>query len=433
MRINAAHGPLGKKNVDTADSSPSPFMAAAKKSASITALERRLCRRLLQAVEGRCVRIVLWNGEEISLDDRQAAIRLVIRDRRTLRKLLFDPQWEFGEAYSEGRLEIEGGLRELLDIRYRADQNTSKPGNRPSVFIRFLEHLRHWRHVNSIAGSRENIHHHYDLGNDFYRLWLDDRMVYSCAYFAEPTMTLEQAQQAKLDYVCRKLGLHSGESVVEVGGGWGALAVHIARHYGCRVKSFNISREQIEHARERVRAGGLSGQVEIIEDDYRNIAGRFDALVSLGMLEHVGRKHYREFGEMADRCLTDHGRALIQTIGQNQAASNNPWIERRIFPGGYLPTLREFMDIVEPWNFSIADVENLRPHYAKTLECWLARFEAAADKVRQMFDERFVRMWRLYLTGSASAFASGTLQLFQILFTRGGKTGIPWTRAQWYR
>ncbi|MCC6126220.1 MAG: class I SAM-dependent methyltransferase [Pirellulales bacterium] len=422
-RIEPAHYPAAHENGNAAE-------AIENKSASATALERWLCKRLLRTIGGQSVGIVLWNGEEISLGERGATIRLLLRDRPTLYQLLFDPDWEFGEAYSDGRLEIAGGLRELLEIFYRGGQNRDK---RSSPFARSVKLLRHWRRANSIAGSRKNIRHHYDLGNDFYRLWLDERMVYSCAYFAEPSMTLERAQRAKLDYVCRKLGLQSGEAVAEVGGGWGALALHIAEHYGCRVKSFNISREQIEYARQRVREEGLDDRVEIVEDDYRNITGRFDALVSLGMLEHVGREHYLDFGKMAHRCLAPHGRALVQTIGQNRPLPHNPWIERRIFPGGHLPTLREFMEIVEPWNFSVADVENLRLHYAKTLECWLARFEASAENIRRMFDDRFVRMWRLYLTGSAAAFAAGALQLFQILFTRGERTKLPWTRAEWYR
>jgi cyclopropane-fatty-acyl-phospholipid synthase len=410
--------------------SPSPAVTS-QKSSSVTALERWICNRLLKAIGGQAVGIVLFSGEEISLRDHAPIVRLAFRDRSTLFKLLFDPEWEFGEAYSEGRLEIDGSLRELLDLFYRAGQHSLKHGKRFSLAK--IINWRHWRHANSISESRDNIHHHYDIGNDFYRLWLDERMVYSCAYFAEPSMTLDQAQEAKIEHVCHKLRLRPGETVVEVGGGWGALAMHIAKHYGCRVKSFNICREQIDFARYRVRSEGLNGRVDIIADDYRNIAGRFDALVSLGMLEHVGREHYREFGKMADRCLTEHGRALIQTIGQNQPNPNNSWIEGRIFPGGHIPTLREFMDLVEPGNFSIVDVENLRLHYAKTLECWLARFEAAAEKVRQKFDERFVRMWRLYLTGSAAAFASSTLQLYQILFNRGEKCSDLWTRSDWYR
>lgn len=409
---------------------PAYELAVKKQTASVTSLERRLSKRLLQTIGSRFIGFVLWNGEEISLDNQAATIRLMIRDRRTLGKLLLNTEFEFGEAYSEGRLDIEGSLRELLEIVYRAQEGG---GKQFSSFLRAIHRLLHWRHSNSVAGSHNNIHHHYDMGNNFFQLWLDECMVYSCAYFADASMTLEQAQQAKMDYVCRKLRLQPEETVVEVGGGWGALAMHAAKYYGCRVKSFNISQEQIQYARQRVQAEGLEKQVEIVEDDYRNIAGRFDALVSLGMLEHVGRKHYYDFGKMVNRSLAEHGRALIQTIGLNQASAGNPWIEKRIFPGGHLPTLREFMDIVEPWNFSIMDVENLRLHYAKTLECWLSRFEAASGEIREMFDDRFVRTWQLYLTGSAAAFSCGALQLFQILFSRSENKRIPQTRADWYR
>ena len=280
--------------------------------------------------------------------------------------------------------------------------------------------------------ARENIHHHYDIGNDFYRLWLDKEMVYSGAYFATPAMTLDEAQRAKLNYVCRKLWLRPGETVVEVGGGWGALALLMARDYGATVKSFNISREQIQYARHRAQAEGLDSRVEFIEDDYRNITGRFDALVSLGMLEHVGARHYDEFGRMMDRCLSPAGRGLIQSIGQDQQDETNPWIERRIFPGTYPPTLRQMTDLFEPSGFSILDVENLRLHYAQTLRHWLRRFEASADRVAEMFDHRFVRMWRLYLAGSCAAFTSGNLQLFQVVFARPGVNDIPWNRARLY-
>ncbi len=257
-------------------------------------------------------------------------------------------------------------------------------------------------------------------------------MVYSGAYFSDPAMTLEDAQRAKLDYVCRKLWLKPGETLVEVGGGWGALALLAARNYGVTVKSFNISKSQIAYARQRAKEEGLDAQVEFIEDDYRHIGGRFDALVSLGMLEHVGAGHYREFGRMMDRCLSPAGRGLIQVIGQDWPSETNAWIERRIFPGAYPPTLRELSDIFEPPGFSILDVENLRLHYARTLRHWLERFEAAAGRVARMFDERFVRMWRLYLAGSCAAFTAGGLQLFQIVFARPGVNSIPWSRTQLY-
>jgi cyclopropane-fatty-acyl-phospholipid synthase len=295
-----------------------------------------------------------------------------------------------------------------------------------------------WSHLyllrpNTLARARENIHHHYDIGNAFYRLWLDEQLVYTCAYFRTPTATLEEAQAAKLDHVCRKLQLQPGEEVVEAGCGWGALALHMARQYGVKVKAYNISKQQLAFARQRARAEGLTGQVEFIEGDYREIGGTYDAFVSVGMLEHVGLKHYHELGQVIDRCLRPHGRGLIHTIGRNRPIPMNAWIEKRIFPGGYPPSLGEMTAIFEPWRFSMLDVENLRLHYANTLEHWLARFEQAADQVQHMYDADFVRAWRFYLAGSIATFRIGELQLFQVVFTRFDNNDIPWTREFLYR
>jgi cyclopropane-fatty-acyl-phospholipid synthase len=286
--------------------------------------------------------------------------------------------------------------------------------------------------ANSLDGSRRNIHRHYDLGNDFYKLWLDSQMVYTCAYFPTPGASLEEAQRAKMDHVCRKLQLQPGESVVEAGCGWGALALHMARHYGVSVKAFNISREQIEFARERARRERLVGQVEFIEDDYRNISGKFDAFLSVGMLEHVSVKNYRELGEIIHRSIGDKGRGLLHFIGRNFDASFSRWIRKRIFPGAYAPALRRALEILEPHNFSVLDVENLRLHYARTLEHWLDRFERSQHQAAAMYDARFVRAWRLYLAGSIAAFKTGTLQLYQVVFAGSQCQALPWTRAPLY-
>ncbi|MGA2798083.1 MAG: class I SAM-dependent methyltransferase, partial [Thermoguttaceae bacterium] len=256
--------------------------SAFSKSSS-SAFERWLCRCMLKTLGAPPVRLVLWDGEEISASREPSAARVFIGDRPTLRRLILDPEFHFGEAYSQGRLEVEGDLRDFLEIFYRTRLRcgaASHPLKR--IWRRFL----HARRSNSLADARENIHRHYDIGNDFYQLWLDPLMIYSCGYFAREDMTLAEAQLAKLDYVCRKLWLRPGESVVDIGGGWGGLAIHMARRYGVTVKAFNISRQQNEFARRRARAEGLDGRVEFIEDDYRNISGRYDALVSLGMLEH---------------------------------------------------------------------------------------------------------------------------------------------------
>jgi cyclopropane-fatty-acyl-phospholipid synthase len=206
----------------------------------------------------------------------------------------------------------------------------------------------------------------------------------------------------------------------------------MARHYGVTVRAFNISHEQIEYAREETGRQGLTQRVEFIEDDYRNIHGTYDAFVSVGMLEHVGPEQYVELGRVIDRSLTPSGRGLIHSIGRNRSHATSAWIGRRIFPGAYIPSLREIMDVLEPYDLSVLDVENLRLHYARTLQHWLDRFEKSTGRVAEMFDEAFVRAWRLYLCGSIGSFLSGNLQLFQIAFARGRSNDIPWTREHLY-
>jgi cyclopropane-fatty-acyl-phospholipid synthase len=372
---------------------------------------------MLRVLGNPPIEIVLWDGERLGSGQVPvASIRLA--DRRTLWRLVAEPDLHFGDAYVAGRIEVEGDLLSFLEAVYRASWPSEKPPRR-----------RRSR-SNTLGGSRANIHHHYDIGDEFYKLWLDREMVYTCAYFPTPSATLEEAQQAKMELVCRKLWLRPGETVVEAGCGWGALALYMARHYGVTVKAFNISREQVRYAQARARAEGLQDRVEFVEDDYRNISGRFDVFASVGMLEHVGSDHYRELGRVIDRCLSPVGRGLIHSIGRDRPGRINPWIERRIFPGAYPPSLREMMNLLEPWAMSVLDVENLRLHYAETLRHWLARFEAVAGTVAAMFDEAFVRAWRLYLAGSAAAFTAGTLQLFQVLFAPHGVNAVPWTRQR---
>ncbi len=355
-----------------------------------------------------------------------ATVRL--RDRATLLGILADAALGFGDAYAEGRAEVDGDLVGFLEEMYRAVPDGGAGRGFPPRPARWLERPRR----NTLKGSRDNIGHHYDIGNAFYALWLGSTMAYTCAYYPQPSTGLDAAQVAKFDHVCRKLWLQRGETVIEAGCGWGALALHMARHYGVRVRAFNISREQLVHARERARAEGLDSQVEFIEDDYRNIVGRCDAFVSVGMLEHVGVAHYGELGQVIARCLGQQGRGLIHSIGRNRPARLHPWIERRIFPGAQPPSLGEMLRILEPHEFSVLDVENLRLHYAHTLKDWKTLFDAAEDQVRTMFDERFVRMWRLYLAGSIAGFTTGSLQLFQVLFAPRNNNDLPQTRAPLY-
>jgi cyclopropane-fatty-acyl-phospholipid synthase len=391
-------------------------------------VEGRLLRRLLKFLGDPPFAFVLWDGERVAATDAQLVAELRISDRATLLSLLRDPQVAFGDAYSEGRIDIQGDLVQLLEAVYRSRRNA---GAKDGV-LRRLAALWHRPRANSLIGSRDNIHHHYDIGNEFYKLWLGKTMAYTCAYYPTPTATLDEAQTAKMHHVCRKLRLRPNETVVEAGCGWGSLGLHMARHYGVKVRAFNISHEQIVYARERALVEGLADRVEYVEDDYRNISGRYDAFVSVGMLEHVGIENYEELGGVVRRSLADNGRGLIHSIGRIRPAYLHPWIERRIFPGARPAALSEMMQIFEPWDFSILDVENLRLHYAQTLHHWLELYEAASDRVRHMFDEKFVRMWRLYLAGSIAGFTTGTLQLFQVVFAPRDSNEVPWTRAHLY-
>ena len=382
-----------------------------------------LVRRFLHALGDPPLRVVLWDGNEYASPADPAA-GMVIRNRASLWRLFTNPLLHFGDDYSADRIEIEGGLVTFMEAVYRAMAN--KPGYRrvsdPAAY------RRHQPRLNSLTGSRENIHHHYDLGNAFYRLWLDREMLYTCAYYPGLAASLEEAQVAKMELVCRKLHLKAGQTVVEAGCGWGSLARHMARRYGVKVRAYNISREQVAFARERARADGVEGEVTYVEDDYRNITGTYDAFVAVGLLEHVGPDHYRELGSVIDRCLAKDGLGLIHTIGQNISTPMSPWFLKRIFPGSYPPTLREMMDLFEPFEFTVLDVENLRLHYAKTCEHWLERFEGNRDRVREMFDESFVRAWRLYLSGCIANFRLGLLQLFQVVFSRSTNNLVPLTR-----
>ncbi len=391
------------------------------------AMSRWLASKLLEATGQPAIRIRLWDGTEVG-NPKSAIATLHIHNRATLFRLITRPDLNFGEAYMSGDAEVEGDLVNFLEAVYRSmDQAPA------GALQRLGRRLRSGRRSNSLSGSRNNIHHHYDIGNDFYRLWLDtEAMQYTCAYFPTQEATLEEAQIAKLDHVCRKLRLQPGETVVEAGCGWGGLARHMARHYGVKVRAYNISHEQVAFARERAKAEGLDGRVEYIEDDYRTIDGKFDAFVSVGMLEHVGPEYFPELGDVIDRALTERGRGLIHTIGRNRPAPMNAWIERRIFPGAHPPALSEMMNIFEHHQFSVLDVENLRLHYAETLRHWLNRFEAHQEDIHAQFDEPFIRAWRLYLAGSISAFTTGELQLFQVVFNRGRNNEVPWTREHLY-
>ena len=389
-------------------------------------VDRFLAERLQRRLEVVGVRFELWDGSSAWARGDAPAGTIVAHDRGALLGLISHPDLYFGEMYSAGRVEVRGPIGVVLEAFGRMPRARDLTAHEWFAL--------HFPRTNDLLRARDNVHHHYDLGNDFYRLWLDEQLLYTCAYFPHPDATLEEAQVAKMDLVCRKLRLTPGESVLEAGCGWGALALHMARRYGVRVKAFNISREQMKYARERAAREGLADRVEFIEDDYRNVAGRFDAFVSVGMLEHVGRRQYRALADVIRRTLDPaHGRGLLHFIGRDRPRPLNAWIARRVFPGAHPPALSELqLPIFERAKLSVLDVENLRLHYARTLTHWRQRFERVERQVRESVGDAFFRAWHLYLAGSEAAFVTGWLQLYQVVFAPAGAEPPYWTRAEVY-
>ena len=288
--------------------------------------ERWLIAKLMRMAGSPPLRFQLWNNEFIDPEEGHARFTLKLTDPKALFTLVTNPNLAFGDLYSAGRLQVDGDLSELMETLYRSIHNARQK------WPKWLEAL--WRNHNprstGVSEARENIHHHYDLGNEFYRLWLDHaEMQYTCAYYETPDLTLEQAQLAKLEHVCRKLRLKPGMTVVEAGCGWGGLARYMARNYGVKVHSYNISKEQLTYAREEARRQQLDHLIEYVEDDYRNISGQYDAFVSIGMLEHVGKDNYLALSELISRSLKPDGLALLHSIGRNRPMLMNAWIEKR--------------------------------------------------------------------------------------------------------
>jgi len=387
-----------------------------------------LVRWMLQQVGNPNLSVRLWDGREFTTGDGSPVGCIEFTSRRAVLDTLRSPSVGFGEAYSRGRIEVHGDFLACVNEITRAIVSHRGYRYRRSKIASRLYAMR----SNTRERSRHNVHHHYDLGNDFYRLWLDERMVYTCAYYESPSMSLAEAQVAKLDHVCRKLQLRPGQKVIEAGCGWGALALHMAEHYGVEVRAWNNSREQVAFARESAEARGLDRRVTFVEDDYRSIDETCDVFVSVGMLEHVGMANFEPLGRLVARVLKKDGMALIHTIGRSHPATMDPWILKHIFPGGHAPSLSEMMSIFEPMRFSILDIENLRPHYARTCADWLRNFERVRDEVRARYSEEFERMWRLYLAGSSAGFSAGTLQLYQVLFAPESNRNVPLTRHYQY-
>jgi cyclopropane-fatty-acyl-phospholipid synthase len=362
-------------------------------------------------------------------DGTGSALRIRFRTPATERALILNPDLKFGEEYMNGNLLMEAGT--ITDLLEATMVNTPRAVE-PWWFTaasRARYYLRRFRQLNTPSRARNNVHHHYDLDGRLYRLFLDDDLQYSCAYFEEGVTELGEAQLAKKRHIAAKLDLKPGQRVLDIGSGWGGLGIYLAEHCGVDVTGVTLSDEQFAVSNRRAEERGLAGRARFLMKDYRHLEGNFDRIVSVGMFEHVGVNHFRAFFDSCRDLLTPEGVMLLHSISRFGApADTSAFITRYIFPGGYIPAISEVMPHIEKSGLKVTDIEILRLHYAKTLKLWRERFLAHREEVVALYDERFVRMWEFYLAASEMAFRSGTLMNFQIQMTRQ-QEALPLTRG----
>ena len=360
-------------------------------------------------------------------------VRIRLKNKSIERKLFFNPNLYIGEAYMNEELIIEKGtIEEFLNLITNCyDDFISN-----NKFYKFYEYLSSilmpLQQINQLVNSKNNVAHHYDINEDLYKLFLDKDMQYSCAYFHNPNISLEQAQKDKKEHIIRKLQIDKNMSVLDIGCGWGGMAIEIAKSTGAKVKGITLSENQFKTASERAQKEGLSDKVTFALQDYRNETEKYDRIVSVGMFEHVGVKYFKTYLSKANDILNENGVFLLHTIGQRgKPTATSPWIRKYIFPGGYIPSLSEVMKETQKLNINVTDVEVLRLHYAHTLTRWYQNVLENKDKIIKMFDQRFFRMWEFYLLASKYSFVNMGNVVFQIQIAKN-INNLPLTRNYIY-
>lgn len=403
-------------------------------------LERQVIRFVEDLRQQRPLplRITLWDGSSAELSDR-ATVEIRLKEAGAAKYLLRPTLDRLGEAFVEGMIDVDGDIRDVIAV---AD-GLAKVGDTE----RGLGKLPSWLTRHTRKSDRKAIEYHYDVSNEFYSLWLDPQMVYSCAYFPDGDEDLATAQRMKLEHICRKLRIEPGQTLLDIGCGWGALAIHAAREHGARVVGITLSTNQHELARERVRAAGLEDRVEIRLQDYRDVPGeaQFDRISSVGMFEHVGLKNLRPYFDIVHRLLKPGGIALNHGITSSDADSRavglgaGDFIDRYVFPDGELPHVSLAIRELSAAGLELTDAESLRRHYARTLWFWSDAFERNLRKLTELAGERRARIWRVYLAGCAHAFANNWVNIYQLQAIRprqganGAESPLPMSRAYQYR
>ncbi|HII4433650.1 TPA: class I SAM-dependent methyltransferase [Clostridium perfringens] len=390
-------------------------------------INKNIVKSIAEHLSDRPFDLEYWDGEIIKYGEGEPEFKLIIKNFPSKKELLSDPSVALGEAYMKGDIDIEGDLQKFFESIIR---NKDSFMNKNTVF-RLASKIK----APSLIKSKKDIAHHYDIGNDFYSLWLDKTMSYSCGYFKNPTDTLYDAQMNKIHHILKKLNLKEGQHLLDIGCGWGYLIIEAAKLYKVKALGITLSEEQFKKAKERIKQEGLEDLVDVQLMDYRNLEKsnlEFDRIVSVGMAEHVGHANLPLFFKNVDSVLKESGLFLLHNITNLVETEGNKWITTYIFPGGYLPTLREELNIAADINFRTLDVESLRLHYMKTLEEWCKNFMNHLDEERDMFDDEFLRMWHLYLATCAAAFHYWDIDINQILFSKGINNTLPMTRKYLY-
>ena len=389
-------------------------------------IQAKLMEKFLKKFDGTSFCVMFETGEEIHIGTLPPKFKVLVHEPVAYKKLLQSTSLALGEAYMDGDLEIEGDIVEALDEIFKF-QNQFKTNRRALKKLLYTS--------TSKNNQKKEVCSHYNLGNDFYKLWLDPTLSYSCAYFENGDETLEEAQYKKIDHILKKLCLKEGMSLLDIGCGWGFLLIQAAKKYKVHGVGITLSEEQHHAFSKRIKEEGLEEYLKVELMDYRELITsgmQFDRVVSVGMLEHVGRDNYELFFKNVDAVLKEKGIFLLHYISGYGEYPGDAWIKKYIFPGGVIPSLREIISLSADFKYYVQDVESLRRHYVKTLLCWHKAFEEHLPEIGQMFEERFIRMWRMYLCACAASFNNGVIDLHQIQFVKGVNNELPMTRKYQY-
>lgn len=374
------------------------------------------------------VKVNYWDGKSAVYGDGEPEIIITMNDEIPMKAILNNASLALGEAYMDGKIEVTGAPNSIQKLLTSAYENADS-FMRNNKYIRFLPKQSH-----NEKHSKQDVQSHYDVGNDFYQLWLDATMTYSCAYFKSPDDTLEQAQMNKVHHIIHKLDPQAGRTLLDIGCGWGTLMLTAAEEYGLKVTGITLSQEQYDYVKQQISERHLEDVADIQLTDYRELKHEpFDYVTSVGMFEHVGKENLALYFNTVAKYLKDDGVALIHGITRQQGGATNAWLTKYIFPGGYVPGLVENLQHIIDSGLQVADVEPLRRHYQHTLEIWDKNFNQQREKVAKLQDERFIRMWDLYLQAAAASFESGNIDVMQYLISKGASAKyLPMTRDYIY-